>query len=103
MYNLHALINTFSSTVESLNDNRTTLPITINNKTRCATLSMTWSRLNTTSLNCNNYPYMGTKCKEFLTTWLLCTIGDGDIYVNETEHTQSQQEENLALLDTVLG
>ena len=43
------------------------------------------------------------KCKEFLTTWQLCTIRDGDIYVNETEHTQSQQEKDLALLDTVLG
>ena len=66
-------------------------------------MSMTWSRLNTTSPNCNSYPYMGTKCRDILTTWHLCTIEDGGIYVNETEHTQSQREKDLSLLDTVLG
>ena len=46
---------------------------------------------------------MGTKCREFLNTWHLCTVGDGDVYVNESEHIQSQREKNLALLDTILS
>ena len=64
---------------------------------------MTWSRLNTTSLNCNNYPYIGTICRDILTTWHLCTVGDRDVYINETEHIQSQREKDLEMLDTVLG
>ena len=64
---------------------------------------MTWSKLNTTSPDCNNYPYMGTNCRDILTTWHLCTIGDGDIYVNETVQTQKRHESDLTELDTVLG
>ena len=64
---------------------------------------MTWSRLNTSYPYCNNYPYMGTICREILTTWNLCTVGEGDVYVNETVHTQNQREKDLALLHTVLS
>ena len=46
---------------------------------------------------------MGTICRDILTTWNLCTIGDEDVYTNEMEHTQSQRENDLALLDKVLG
>ena len=70
---------------------------------KCTDLHITWSKLNITFPYCNNYPYVGTKCKNFLTTLHLCTIGDGDIYINETEHIQNQREKNLALLDTVLS
>ena len=70
---------------------------------KCTDLHFTWSKLNTTFPYCNNYPYMGTKCMDFLNTWHLCTVGDRDIYVNETKHIQNQREKDLALLDTVLG
>ena len=46
---------------------------------------------------------MGSKCKDFLTIWHLCTVGEGYIYVNETKHIQGQREKDLAQLDTVLG
>ena len=69
----------------------------------CTHLHFTWSKLNTTFQYCNKYPYMGTKCKDFLTIWHLCIVGDGYIYVNETKHIQGQREKDLALLDTVLG
>ena len=46
---------------------------------------------------------MGTICRDILTTWNLCTVGDGDVYINETEHTQRKRENDLALLDKVLG
>ena len=46
---------------------------------------------------------MGTNCRDILTIWHLCTIGDGDIYVNETVQTQKRHESDLTELDTVLG
>ena len=46
---------------------------------------------------------MGTIGRDILTTWHLCTVGNGDVYINGTEHTQSQQENDLALLDKFLG
>ena len=70
---------------------------------KCTDLRVTWSKLNTTFPYCNIYPYMGTICRDFLTTWHLCTVGNGDIYINETKHIQSQREKDLAQLDTVLG
>ena len=101
MYILHALINTFCSNIGIINT--TNGSIAINNKTRCTTLSMTWSKLNTSHPHCNNYPYMGTICSDILTIWHLCTVGNGDIYVNETVRTQKQRESDLTELDTVLG
>ena len=64
---------------------------------------MTWSRLNTTSPHCNKYPYMGAKCRDILTTFCLCTVRNGDIYVNETVQTQKHCESDLTELDKVLG
>ena len=46
---------------------------------------------------------MGTICRDILTTWHLCTVGDGNIYVNKTVETQKQRESDLTKLYTVLG
>ena len=67
---------------------------------------MTWSGLTTnlTSSNCNNYVYLGTICRTILTKWHLCTSGDSDvIHTNQTKNTQSQKENDLIQLNTLLG
>ena len=76
-------------------------------KNDCITLSITWSRLNIniTPTDCDNNPYMGTICRDFLTAWHLCTVEDGDIviYNNKTEDIQSQHEKHILNLDSLLG
>ena len=64
-----------------------------NRTSNCAYLPVTWSRLNTTSSDCFNYDvYIGTICRDFLTKWEFCTVGDGHLYVNQSEQTQIPKE-----------
>ena len=76
-------------------------------KNGCTTLSITWSSLsvNITPTYCDNYPYIGTICRDFVTAWHSCTIEDGDIviYSYKSEKTQAQHERNLLKLDSLLG
>ena len=73
----------------------------------CTTLSITWSKLdiNITPTDCDNNPYIGTICRDFLTVRHLCTIEDGDIviYSNESEKTQAECEKDLLNLNSLLG
>ena len=73
----------------------------------CTTLPITWSRhdINITPTDCDNNPYIGTICRDFLTAWHLCTVEDGDIviYSDESEETQTQHERDLLKLDSLLG
>ena len=71
-----------------------------------STLSLTWSRLsiNITPIDCDNL-YIGTICRDVLTSWHLCTVEDGElvIYNNKSEETQAQYEKDLLKLDSLLG
>ena len=47
---------------------------------------------------------MGTICRDILSTWILCTLGNGDIsYINETEQIQNQREKDLFQLNKILS
>lgn len=69
-------------------------------------LPVKWGRLTTnkTSSHCTSTQYTGTVCRDVLTTWQLCAMGNEGVYINESVgSTQNQKEQEIVDLTASLG
>ena len=64
---------------------------------------MTWSKLNMSSRNCNDYEYTGTICRDVLSKWHQCAVGSGDITINNSIISQDILESEVQELNDLLG
>ena len=66
----------------------------------CSSFPLLWSLQNSSS-DC--YKYTGTLCNDVLTQWYQCAVGKEDVSVGKTTQLQSQQENSLVILGSILG